>query len=306
MTRTIDLFCGCGGLSLGFEKAGFEIVRAFDNWEKATNIYNQNFKHRAERVDVYNLTPEYLKYFEPDLIIGGPPCQDYSSAGKQDETKGRANLTIRYAELVCGVKPKWFVMENVDRIVKSTTLPKAISLFKKAGYGLTQVILDASKCGVPQKRKRFFLVGELHGIDNFLEDKLIGNQTAESMTVRNYLGTEFQTEFYYRHPRSYARRGIFSIDEPSPTIRGVNRPIPSTYNVHSGDATTDLSKVRSLTTLERARIQTFPKEFKFEGSKTDLEQIIGNAVPVELAVYVGSQLMEYIKRKKQVCYHKII
>ena len=114
------------------------------------------------------------------------------------------------------------------------------------------------------------------------------------MTIREYLGDEFDTEFYYRHPRSYARRGIFSIDEPSPTVRGVNRPIPATYQIHPGDATDDLSRVRPLTTLERARIQTFPREFTFEGSKTDLEQIIGNAVPVELAAYVGRHLLDYM------------
>lgn len=295
MPTAIDLFCGCGGLSLGFQNAGFKIARAFDNWDKAASIYNSNFSdHEAELKDAYDLTPEYLQSFKPDIIIGGPPCQDYSSAGKQDETQGRANLTLRFAELVCGVGTKWFVMENVDRILKSETLPKAIDIFRTRGYGLTQVVLDASKCGAPQSRKRFFLVGELGGQDDFLKEGLLGDQSEKSMTIREYLGDEFKTDYYYRHPRSYARRGIFSIDEPSPTVRGVNRPIPSTYKVHPGDATSDLSKVRALTTLERARIQTFPKTFVFEGKKTDLEQIIGNAVPVELAAYVGRHVYDYI------------
>ncbi len=299
MPRAIDLFCGCGGLSLGFENAGFQVVRAFDNWDKAVNIYNANFQnHEAELMDAYDITPEYLQTYEPDIIIGGPPCQDYSSAGKRDETNGRADLTLRFAELVCGVKTRWFVMENVDRIVKSETLPKAISLFREAGYALTQVILDASRCGAPQKRKRFFLIGKLGGEDGFLENSLIEDQSATSMTIRDYLGDEFGTDYYYRHPRSYARRGIFSIDEPSPTVRGVNRPIPSTYNIHPGDATDDLTLVRPLTTLERARIQTFPRRFVFEGSKTDLEQIIGNAVPVELASYVGRHLLNYINNTR--------
>lgn len=293
MPKAIDLFCGCGGLSLGFQKAGFEIVRAFDNWGKAINVYNANFSdHEAELKDAYEIIPEYLKEFQPDIIIGGPPCQDYSSAGKQDETKGRANLTIRFAELVCGVKTKWFVMENVDRILKSETLPKAIKLFKQAGYGLSQVVLDASLCGAPQKRKRYFMIGKLGSADGVFEDFLLKDVASENMTIRDYLGDEFGTDYYYRHPRSYSRRGIFSIDEPSPTVRGVNRPIPATYNVHPGDATQDLSLVRALTTLERARIQTFPKSFIFEGNKTDLEQMIGNAVPVELAAYVGRHVLD--------------
>lgn len=86
---------------------------------------------------------------------------------------------------------------------------------------------------------------------------------------------------------------IFSIDEPSPTVRGVNRPIPDGYPGHHGDTETDLSKVRPLTTLERARIQTFPPSFKLCGTKTNLEQAIGNAVPVNLAVFVGKALLDY-------------
>ncbi|WP_288267574.1 DNA cytosine methyltransferase [uncultured Methanobrevibacter sp.] len=300
MIKVLDLFCGCGGLSLGFQEAEFDIVKAFDNWEKAVEIYNANFFHQAELIDIYNLTTEYLDSFSPDVIIGGPPCQDYSSAGKQDESQGRANLTLRYAELVCSLNIEWFVMENVDRILKSQTLPKAISLFKSAQYGLSQVVLDASLCGVPQKRKRFFLIGHKNDTDDFLTSILYSDLSSKSKTVREYLGNELNTEYYYRHPRSYARRGIFSIDEPSATIRGVNRPIPNNYSIHPGDATKDLSKVRVLTTLERARIQTFPKSFNFSGNKTDLEQMIGNAVPVELAKYVAVHLMEYIQTYKKL------
>ena len=300
MIKVLDLFSGCGGLSLGFQEAEFDIVKAFDNWEKAVEIYNANFFHQAELIDIYNLTTEYLDSFSPDVIIGGPPCQDYSSAGKQDESQGRANLTLRYAELVCSLNIEWFVMENVDRILKSQTLPKAISLFKSAQYGLSQVVLDASLCGVPQKRKRFFLIGHKNDTDDFLTSILYSDLSSKSKTVREYLGNELNTEYYYRHPRSYARRGIFSIDEPSATIRGVNRPIPNNYSIHPGDATKDLSKVRVLTTLERARIQTFPKSFNFSGNKTDLEQMIGNAVPVELAKYVAVHLMEYIQTYKKL------
>lgn len=295
--NVIDIFCGCGGLSYGFAKEGYKIVRAFDNWDAALNIYNDNFLHTAEKADAYQLTATYIKSFQPDIIIGGPPCQDYSSAGKRNESLGRADLTKRFAEIISEVKPQWFVMENVDRILKSSTLAKAIEIYKNFGYGLSQVVLDASLCGVPQKRKRYFLIGELNGQDNALTEALLKGQSDTRMTIYDYLGTEFGIEYYYRHPRSYARRGIFSIYEPSPTVRGVNRPIPPNYHVHAGDATHDLSKVRPLTTLERARIQTFPKTFRFNGRKTDLEQTIGNAVPVELASYVARTLKEYILAK---------
>lgn len=292
--RVLDLFCGCGGLSLGFQNAGFRIVSAYDVWDKAVSIYNANFGHNAEILDLSSVTSAYFDGIETDIIIGGPPCQDFSSAGNRNEGNGQADLTITFAELVCGIAPRWFVMENVDRVVKSFTLQETIEIFRAHDYGLTQVVLDASKCGVPQKRKRFFLIGELRGQDDFLRNKLLGSMSNTRMTIYDYLGDELDTEYFYRHPRSYARRAIFSINEPSPTIRGVNRPIPSTYNIHSGDATSDLSLVRVLTTAERARLQTFPRSFVFTGTKTDLEQIIGNAVPVNLAQYVANCLREYI------------
>ena len=112
-------------------------------------------------------------------------------------------------------------------------------------------------------------------------------------TIRDKLGHIFDFDNYYRHPRNYGRRGVFSLDEPSPTVRGVNRPIPANYKGHPIDTEKDLSKVRPLTTMERALIQGFDSSFKFSGSKTDMEQAIGNAVPVGLAEVVGSALLEY-------------
>lgn len=289
--KALDLFCGCGGLSLGFEKAGFEIVAAYDIWDIAVETYNQNFSHRAFNKDINVLSIEEIRDYKPDIIIGGPPCQDYSSAGKRDESLGRAILTKVFAEKVCGFKPKWFVMENVDRIVKSANLNEVKRNFKETGYGLTELVLDASFCGVPQKRKRYFLIGGLNESDNFLRKDILSRQSLVPMTVRDYMGKELDVEHYYRHPRSYQRRGVFSIDEPSPTIRGVNRPIPAGYKFHKGDTCKDVKKIRALTFEERAKIQTFPRKFIFLGNKTEKEQMVGNAVPVKLAQYVAEVLM---------------
>lgn len=295
--KALDLFCGCGGLSLGFEKAGFEIVVAYDFWNIAVETYNQNFLHRALNKDINMLSIKEISDYGPDIIIGGPPCQDYSSAGKRDESLGRAILTKVFAEKICGYKPKWFVMENVDRIVKSTNLGEVKRSFKKIGYGLTEVVLDASFYGVPQKRKRYFLIGGMNECTNFLITDILSGQSSVPMTVRNYMGKELDIEHYYRHPRSYQRRGVFSIDEPSPTIRGVNRPIPPGYKFHKGDTCKDIEKIRVLTFEERLQIQTFPKDFIFLGNKTEKEQMVGNAVPVKLAQYVAESLISYINRQ---------
>lgn len=296
--RTIDLFAGCGGLSLGFASAGFKLVGAVDNWEPAVKTYRRNFTdHNIFNLDLSDVEESIsvLSGLTPDLIVGGPPCQDYSHAGKRDETRGRADLTISYAKIIAGIKPKWFVMENVDQITKSDKLVEARSIFKKAGYGLTEKVLDASFCGVPQKRKRFFMIGTLGVHDNFALPILEAKIANKPMTIRDYFADELDFDYYYRHPRNYNRRGVFSIDEPSPTIRGVNRPIPKGYPGHSLDMVKDLSTIRPLTSQERARIQTFPKHFVFEGSKTEIEQQIGNAVPVNLANFIALTIKEMIE-----------
>ncbi|MGB3161773.1 MAG: DNA cytosine methyltransferase [Carnobacterium sp.] len=298
--KVVDLFSGCGGMSLGFEKAGYNIVAAYDNWDKAIEVYRKNFNHPIYNVNLGELTDysDIAKY-KPDMIIGGPPCQDFSSAGKRDESLGRSDLTISYAKIINYIKPKYFVMENVARVEKSNAYMEARNILKEAGYGLTIVVLDASLCGVPQKRKRFFMFGELHGEDNIAKPYFEDRLSKSPMTVRDYLGDSLGVDYYYRHPRNYNRRGIFSIDEPAPTMRGVNRPLPLGYPGHKTDAAPITDNIRALTTIERGYIQTFPKDF-FDNSmaKTHLEQMIGNAVPVNLAEYVGTSIMNYINNEK--------
>ena len=294
--KVVDLFCGCGGLSLGFHKAGYEILAAFDNWEEAVTVYHNNFTHPVIKQDLSDVeqTVEEIKKYHPDMIIGGPPCQDFSSAGKRNENNGRGDLTVSYANIVAAIKPEWFVMENVDRILKTGKLIDARRIFKEGGYGLTETVLNASFCGVPQRRKRFIMIGHLGEKDGFMNDVLEKRQSSKEMTIADYFGNQIDIKYYYRHPRSYARRGIFSIDEPSPTIRGVNRPMPAGYKLHPTDPVKSLEGIRPLTTLERSMIQTFPKDFKFIGTKTGMEQMIGNAVPVNLAKFVGDSIMAYI------------
>lgn len=299
--RIVDLFCGCGGLSLGFQKAGFDVVAAYDKWEAALNVYRLNFNHPAEDFDLSNVQASaiIIDQYAPDMIIGGPPCQDFSSAGKRDEEGGRGNLTINYAQIISRVRPKWFVMENVARITKTQKLVEAKTIFKEAGYGLSQHVLDASFCGVPQSRKRFFLIGKLHEMDGFMTPFVNSGLAAKPMTMRDYFGDSLGIDYYYRHPRSYVRRGIFSIDEPSPTVRGVNRPMPDGYRIHANDPVKSKEGIRPLTTLERSYIQTFPRDYKFTGSKTDVEQMIGNAVPVNLAKFVGEAINKYLASPHQ-------
>lgn len=291
--RCVDLFAGCGGLSLGFQNAGFEIAAAYDRWPAAINIYRENFKHPIFEEDLYREEAvSEIEAYKPNIIIGGPPCQDFSIAGARNRGE-RANLTIRYAEIIKQIKPEWFVMENVYNIERMDVLPEALAIFREAGYGLTKRVLNASLCGVPQIRRRFFLIGHLGDKDDFLGELLDGRLADKQMTVRDYLGNRLGTQYYYLHPRNFQRRGVFSIDEPAVTIRGTNRPIPPSYKRHHADKADISEGVRALTYKERSYLQTFPESFVFTGSKTDIEQAIGNAVPVKLAEYVATCIRDY-------------
>ncbi|WP_027086837.1 DNA cytosine methyltransferase [Cohnella panacarvi] len=292
--RVVDLFAGCGGMSNGFGQAGHDVVAAFEYWNEAIKCYSENFNHPIFEQDLSNFeeAAQLITPFRPEMIIGGPPCQDFSHAGKRSEGD-RANLTNAYAEIIRMVKPKWFVMENVDRSRTSRAFAQARAIFKEAGYGLTEKVLDASLCGVPQKRKRFFCIGLLGSNDGFLDELIESKVSATPMTVRDYLGNQLGVDYYYRHPRNYSRRGVFSIDEPAPTIRGVNRPVPKGYTGHPNDVAPVNDQLRELSTYERSLIQTFPPNFIWVGNKTTLEQMIGNAVPVNLARFVGEVISEY-------------
>lgn len=297
--KAVDLFSGCGGLSLGFENAGCEIVAAFENWGLAADCYEQNFRHPVYRTDLNNVDEavSIIQALDINMIIGGPPCQDFSHAGKRVEAS-RASLTESYARIISKIKPKYFLMENVDRAQKSQAYAAAREIYKESGYGITERVLTASYCGVPQRRKRFFCIGILGEEDGVLDAILSKNLSNTEMTLRDYFGDSLDIEFYYRHPRNYSRRGVFSIDEPAPTMRGVNRPVPKGYPGHPKDAGPVTQDLRPLTTLERSLVQTFPSNFKWVGSKTDREQMVGNAVPVNLGTYVARALIEHIEQNE--------
>lgn len=305
----VDLFCGCGGLSKGFELAGFNVVAAYDEWQSALICYNANFKHSAQKLDLGNIENAIntIRVLNPTIIIGGPPCQEFSNAGKREEGK-LADLTFKYAQIVTSILPQYFVMENVPRVRESNAYAKAKALYQQHNYGLTEVVLDASRCGVPQRRSRFFCIGSLGKEDNFLLENIFSAYICEPITVADYFAQNnipLGIDAYYRHPTTYHRRAIFSVNEVAPTIRGVNRPRPATYQRHPNDAvsTDELANITQLTLRQRSAIQTFPQNFIFENlgiARCDLEQMIGNAVPVSLARFVATQLQNHIRNTQGI------
>ena len=165
--RVLDLFCGCGGLSLGFEMAGFDVVLAIDNWEDALVTYRQNHRYsKALNGDLLTLDPRDVEkeygLHGISVIIGGPPCQGFSVAGKRIIDDDRNKLYKSFVRFVEHFKPKAFVMENVPNILSigSGAIKDAIVKdFSELGYKVVYRVLTASDYGVPQNRRRAIFVG---------------------------------------------------------------------------------------------------------------------------------------------------
>lgn len=167
----IDIFSGCGGMSLGFEMAGFEGLLAIDNWQDAldTYVHNRPGVHTFCG-DLSTLNPAKLKEEEGikdvDVIIGGPPCQGFSIAGKRIIDDERNILYKSFVRFVAIFRPKAFVMENVPNILsmgQGLIKEAIIAEFSELGYKVENKVLSASDYGVPQNRKRAFFVGLLSG-----------------------------------------------------------------------------------------------------------------------------------------------
>ncbi len=182
--KIIDLFSGVGGLSLGFEMEGFESVVAIDFWDDAIKTYNHNRKNKvgiSMDVTQFNdeLLPNILKEHKIDGIIGGPPCQGFSTARLSNATEkigkineSRNHLYLEFFRTVNIVRPKFFLIENVRGLVsanKGAFVKDIIERFGSIGYNVSYKILNASDYGVPQNRQRVFFVGLLEGEFEFPE-----------------------------------------------------------------------------------------------------------------------------------------
>ena len=259
-------------------------MKSYDSMKHAVETYNLNFTPKAQQFDVKDiLKPEFNLDFTPDVIIGGPPCQDFSVAG--DKTLGdRANLTETYIDIICEYKPLYFVMENVPtiRTIGKSVYDKIIKKLKDASYGLSINVIYMPDYCIPQERKRLVIIGKRNGVDGIFDSPLTQAKTPIN-SIRAYINkTDIDIglngkEHIYRHPRNYSRRGVYSIDELYPTVRGCLRKMSPAYAFHEGDTAKTRDSVISPDWNMVARIQTFPPSFKFVNKNNAI--IIGNAVP---------------------------
>lgn len=172
----IDLFCGVGGMSLGFEQAGFDVVAGFDAERRHVRAYTENFGARSGFVvDLATSTSTNLlklagvKRNDVDLMFGGPPCQGFSNGGTRTQRDPRNEMIGHFARLIHAIRPNYFVMENVDGLLHSPakrTLQEFLDRIEKSGYDVVEPVkaLDASEFGVPQRRRRAFILGYRRGL----------------------------------------------------------------------------------------------------------------------------------------------
>lgn len=337
--RTIDCFCGAGGLSIGFEKAGFDVIYAFDIDEAAINTYKHNPKYHHGKAFVRNIYEVNKKSIEEDLgqelgeidiMIGGPPCQGFSVQRRGDDFDPRNKLILEYCRLINEIKPHFFVLENVGGIMSTRGKPYIKVLtdtLSAIGYKIQLKKLTASDYGVPQDRKRVIIVGEmsLNGEGHFeypeplstpkvtvrqaiadmmeLDENDLPNHKADKLSEINLkriqaitegqgqdsLPDELQLDCHkknngHRHLDTYGR---MAWDKPAPTITA---RFDSFSRGRFGHPVLD----RTITLREGARLQTFPDDFEFIGSKVEVARQIGNAVPPMLAEKVAEQIKKCI------------
>lgn len=338
----IDLFCGCGGLSYGFIEAGYEIVLGIDHWKDAITTFENTHKNAKGLVaDLFNETPKQISektgIKKVDLIIGGPPCQGFSIAGKRIVDDERNKLYKSFVSFVEYYKPKAFLMENVPNIVsmgQGIVKDTIIKDFEKLGYTIVYRVLMASEYGVPQNRKRAFFIGTKGKKEFVFPDasnkKMISAKDAisdlpeKSVADGNKYKSEPKSEYQkiirkdssglFNHEttnHSEQTIEIISMVPDGGNYKNLPKELQQTRNVHIAWTRLNSNKPsftidtghrhhfhykfnRVPTVRESARIQSFPDNFIFLGSKTSQYKQVGNAVPPILAKALAEELKKYL------------
>lgn len=159
----VDLFSGCGGLSLGLENVGWPCLAAVDNWTDAVDTYNRNFEGvRAQRMDIHELDRSRLRSLmdeRPMWVVGGAPCQGFSTVGKRVREDPRNELVREFRRVVGLLEPQGFLLENVTGLKDMDFEAPVCALFEELGYHVSSMVLRAADFGVPQLRRRIIFVG---------------------------------------------------------------------------------------------------------------------------------------------------
>jgi DNA (cytosine-5)-methyltransferase 1 len=295
----IDLFAGCGGLSLGFEATGYKTV-GFEMDAVACETYNRNLKGKCHPV---KLDTNFI-YPQADIVIGGPPCQPFSVLGHQKGMKDARDGFPVFIDAIKQLQPKVFLFENVRGLLFSNKwyFELVLDELHKSGYIVEYKLLNAVDYGVPQNRERLFVVGHRNRFTfpkkhhtKVTVGEAIGD-TMYSIPEDSRFLTSSMDEYVARYEKASCcvnPRDLY-FDKPARTLTCRNL----------AGATSDMQRVRlkdgrrrRLVHSEAARLQSFPDWFEFAGNETQRFNQIGNAVPPLLAYQMALALKECYKRE---------
>ena len=326
----IDLFSGAGGLSLGFEQAGFQQLLSVEMEPDYCQTYRANFPHhQLLQKDLTTLTEQdlinCLNGQSVDLVIGGPPCQGFSMAGKIGRTftdDPRNHLFKEFVRIVKIVRPCFFVMENVARLYthnSGKTRTEIIQAFQNIGYSVECKVLNAADFGVPQIRSRVIFLGRRDkGKISFPEPFQISHQTVGSAIghfpklaagesnphVANHEAMNHSAQMLEK--MAFVKNGGNRNDIPEPLrpkTGDIRKYIRYDSNKPAVCITGDMRKVfhyeqnRALTVRELAALQSFTNNFVFCGNKIAQQQQVGNAVPPLLAKAIAESILKMGKNE---------
>ncbi|WP_118976724.1 DNA cytosine methyltransferase [Taibaiella koreensis] len=297
----LDLFAGCGGLSLGFEAAGYKTI-GFEMNTDAAATYNKNLKGECFTV---KLGSDY-KYPKADIIIGGPPCQPFSVGGKQKGIDDTRNGFPIFIDAIKQVKPKVFLFENVRGLLYANKWYFEIVLeqLKSLGYTIEFKLLNAVQYGVPQNRERLFVIGHKSAFSFPEPDKVktvVGEAIGDLMSE-----TPPESKFLNAAQDAYIAKYEKASDCVNPRDLYADRPARTLTCRNLAGATGDMQRVRlpdgrrrRLLIKEAARLQSFPDWFEFSGQETSQFNQIGNAVPPLLAYKIALELKNCFNLKSK-------
>jgi len=308
----VDLFAGAGGMSLGFEMAGYKVASAVELVDIAADTHERNFPHcEVHRGDISNFrTSDVLRASNVRVVVGGPPCQGFSVAGKRDPNDPRNRLFREFVRVVDELQPDYFVMENVPGILtmKGGKVKDAIlEAFDEIGYpNVSIAILEAASLGVAQIRARAIFIGNRHGLANPFPAPLlkpeeyipieaaIGDLPAwDRLPAINHEWTKHSKAFEKRISQVPPGGSLYEtfMDAYKRQYEGV----PSmTIKENHGGTHIHPTLNRCISAREMARLQSFPDDFIFCGPMKKAMWQIGNAVAPLMAKSIGLALAPFI------------
>jgi len=321
----IDLFSGAGGLSCGLVMAGWTPIGSVEIMEQAVASYKYNFVDKKgfdENVESRDIRDSNVKKHlydsvygkDIDLIVGGFPCQGFSMAGNRIVTDDRNTLYLDMLEIVGHLRPKVVVMENVlglRSMLGGKVEEKIINDFEKIGYKINVTVLNAADYYTPQTRKRVIFIGNRIGVENFHPKPLLDPQNyitiksaiEDLMAIPNnplfnHVTTKHTDEMKQRLSNVEEGKSLYKNYSDSWKKCPWNEP-SCTIKENHGGTNIHPKLPRVLTARELARLQSFPDDFVFQGSKKWQLTQIGNAVPCLLGKAIGCSVKIMLDQEKE-------